>query len=122
MGEIRSLKDLRRKKLELQQNLTRGIDNPMSNLTNLLGAFKNQRKTRKMNALALNAGSFSKPQRNEFIDEGAKTVLTFIASAVASRFKLGVIPKIIVTSGVALITPFVVDFVQKKIQNRKNRT
>ncbi|MRJ07835.1 hypothetical protein EDL99_02900 [Ornithobacterium rhinotracheale] len=121
MEEIKSLKDLRRKKLELQQNLTRGLDNPMSNLSNLLGAFKNQRKTNKLNALALGSSS-SKPQRNELIDEGAKTILTFIASAVVSRFKLGVIPKIIVTSGVALATPYVVDFVQKKIKNRKNKS
>lgn len=119
MEEIRSLKDLRRKKLELQQNLTRGIDNPMSSLTNLFRALNSQRKNKKLNkALALGS---SKPRRNEFIDEGAKTVLTFIASAVVSRFKLGVVPKIIITSGVAFATPYVVDFVQKKIRNRKTK-
>ncbi|MGQ1943842.1 hypothetical protein [Ornithobacterium rhinotracheale] len=119
MEEIRSLKDLRRKKLELQRNLTRGIDNPMSNLTNLLGAFNSQRKTKKMNnVLALGN---SRQQRNEFIDEGAKTILTFVASSVVSRFKLGFIPKIIITSGVAFATPYVVDFVQKKIRNRKTK-
>ncbi|QAR30487.1 hypothetical protein EQP59_03515 [Ornithobacterium rhinotracheale] len=119
MEEIRSLKDLRRKKLELQQNLTRGLDNPISSIAGLFSAFNSQRKLRKMNKkLAL---SSEKPQRNELIDEGAKTVLTFIASAVVSRLKLGTIPKIIITSGVALATPYIVDFVQKEIRNRKNK-
>lgn len=112
MTGINNLKELELKKQALKSNLTRGIDNPMSNIFSFLSVLRSSaQKTRKR----------AMPERNELIDEGVKTILTLIASAAASRLKLGSIPKMIITSGVALATPYIVDFVQKKIRDKKHR-
>ncbi|WP_406628572.1 hypothetical protein [Ornithobacterium rhinotracheale] len=94
------------------------MDDPWSNVKGFVNFFSQKSKGGGLPFI----GKSSKSQnRNELIDEGAKTILTFVASSVVSRFKLGFIPKIIITSGVAFATPYVVDFVQKKIRNRKTK-
>lgn len=114
MSNIRSLKDLNFEKQRIKSSLTRSLDNPITNIFSFLNIVRSTRKKRK----ALNK---KKVERNEVVDEGAKALLTLIASAMASKLKLGLIPKMIVTSGVTMATPYIVDFVQKKLQSKTTK-
>ena len=114
-NSIRNIKDLENRKLELKDSISNAFDNPIGGIATVLTTLANKQSRRsKYNFL-----DKEKSQRNELLDEGTKAVLTLLASSLVSRFKLGTIPKMIITSGVALATPYIVDAIQKKIKSRK---
>lgn len=114
-NSIRNIKDLENRKLELKDNISNAFSNPIGGIATVLTTLANKQSRRsKYNFL-----DKEKSQRNELLDEGTKAVLTLLASSLVSRFKLGTIPKMIITSGVALATPYIVDAIQKKIKSRK---
>ncbi|CAI9429071.1 DUF883 domain-containing protein [Candidatus Ornithobacterium hominis] len=114
-NSIRNIKDLQNKKSELKNNIENGINNPLSNVTSVLfNVLNKQRKKEKFNL-----HNTERMQRNELMSEGIKAVLTLVASAAVSRFKLGTLSKMALTSTVAIATPYVVDLIQNKITGKR---
>ena len=113
MDKIRNLRDLENRKLELKQNISNSFSNPLGSLTSFVKTVSNKKRRKEKYNFFDKEGT----QRNELLDEGAKAVLTLAASALVSRFKLGTIPKMIITSGVAFATPYIVDAIQKKLKS-----
>lgn len=103
---MRNLRELRAEKEKLKAEIDEGLNNPFKSLTSKLQGFSNGNQ----NPMAL----FDKAEggRNQLLDEGVKALLTIVASTAVSRFKLGALPKLLITSGVAMITPYVVDKAQ----------
>lgn len=109
---IKSLTELRERKAQLQKELDSGFENPLDNVKQLLGQYTSGNS----NPLAL----FDKSQdgRNELMDEGVKALLTLVASTAVTRFKLGPVPKFLLTTGVAIATPYIVDKIQEKFRKK----
>lgn len=114
-NSIRNIKDLENRKLELKDSISNAFDNPMGGIATVLSTLANKQARRSK----FNFIDKERTQRNELLDEGTKAILTLIASSLVSRFKLGTVPKMIITSGVALATPYIVDAIQKKIRSKK---
>ncbi|MBV7441438.1 hypothetical protein KRX57_08385 [Weeksellaceae bacterium TAE3-ERU29] len=114
-NSIRNRKDLENKKLELKDSISNAFNNPIGGIATVLTTLANKQARRSR----FNFIDKERNQRNELLDEGTKAILTLVASSLVSRFKLGRIPKMIITSGVALATPYIVDIIQKKIRSRK---
>ena len=112
--KINTLNELRARKEQLKQELEGGFENPFDNVKQLLGKYT----AGDANPVAL----FDKSEngRNELMDEGVKAILTIVASTAVTRFKLGPIPKLLITTGVAIATPYIVDKIQEKIRGNKN--
>lgn len=112
---IRNLKDLEKRKLELRNSINTGIDNPMKTVTSLINTVKNKQERQKR------LGLFSDDPEgdDEMMKEGVKALLTLTASLAVSRFKLGTLPKMILTTGVAIATPIIVDKIHKKLNEKK---
>lgn len=108
-SSIKNLQDLQNKKSELKNNIEKGINNPLGGVGSFLSTILNKNGNKFTNGM----------QRNKFMDEGVKAVLTLASSTLASRLKLGALPKMVLTGAVAIATPYVVDYIQKKISNRK---
>lgn len=111
MNRIRNIRELNIEKQKIKNSLTKDLDKPLTNVFSFLSTVRGLKKKRN------NTVSKKNVKRNIIIDEGTKAILTLAASATSSRFKLGIIPKIIITAGVSLATPYVVDFIQKKLRS-----
>ncbi|MXV39070.1 hypothetical protein GO491_10350 [Flavobacteriaceae bacterium Ap0902] len=111
---MKNLNELRAKKEELKANIDQGFQSPFSSVLGLLQHYTNGNQSK----LAM----FDKSEdgRNQLLDEGVKALLTLAASAAVTRFKLGPIPKLLLTTGVAIATPYVVDKIQDLIHEKKN--
>lgn len=112
---IKNLAELRAKKASLQKELESGLPNPFSGVTDILTRYSSGHS----NPLALFDKS-DNHSRNELMDESVKAILTLVASTAVTRFKLGPIPKLLLTTGVAIATPYVVDRIQKAIRRKQN--
>lgn len=111
-NKINTLAELRERKEQLQHEISDGFENPFDNVVKLLGKYSSGSS----NPMAL----FDKSTdgRNELMDEGIKALLTIAASAAVTRFKLGPVPKLLLTAGVAIATPFIVDKIQSSIHKK----
>ena len=109
---IRTLTDLRERKAMLKQELESGFENPFDNVKKLLGKFASDETSPTAIFDKSDAG------RNELMDEGVKAILTLVASTAVTRFKLGPVPKLLLTTGVAIATPYVVDRIQNYIHRK----
>lgn len=111
-NNVRNIRELRARKKELKRKMEAGFDNPFSEVKGVLQNFTNGNQ----NPMAL----FDKSDEssNQLMDEGVKAVLTLAASTAVTRFKLGPVPKMLLTAGVALATPYVVGKIQKAIQKK----
>ena len=111
-NQIKNLADLQERKTQLKEELESGFENPFSNVVDLLGKYASGNS----NPLAL----FDKSAdgRNQLMDEGIKAILTIVASTAVTRFKLGPIPKLLLTTAVAITTPIIVDKIQHAIRRR----
>lgn len=112
--KIKNLTELRARKAMLQKELESGVPNPISGVTDILSRYASGQS----NPIAL----FDKSDnlhRNELMDESVKAILTLVASAAVTRFKLGPIPKLILTTGVAIATPYIVDKIQTTIRKKQ---
>lgn len=109
---MKNLNDLRSRKAELRANIDQGFENPFNTVKGLLKQYTNGSQS----PMAL--FDKSDDSRNQLMDEGVKAVLTLVASTAVSRFKLGPLPKFLLTTGVALATPYVVDKVQDFIHKK----
>ena len=114
-NSIRNIKDLENRKLELKDNISKAFSSPMGGIATVFISLA----TKQLGSSKFNFFNRKRNQRNELLDEGTKAILTLLASSLVSRFKLGRVPKMIITSGVALATPYIVDVIQKKIRSRK---
>ena len=56
---------------------------------------------------------------NDHMDESVKAVLTLVASTAVTRFKLGPVPKLLLTTGVAIATPYIVDKIQSAMRKKR---
>lgn len=109
---INALTELRARKESLKQELESGFENPFDNLKKLLGQYASG--TTSPTAMF----DRSENGRNQLMDEGVKAVLTLAASAAVTRFKLGPVPKLLLTASVAIATPYVVDKIQSYIHKK----
>lgn len=112
--QIKNLEDLRAKKVRLQRELEKGVSTPFDGLTNVIDRYASGRS----NPLSLfdKSGGYD---RNELMDESVKAVLTLVASTAVTRFKLGPVPKLLLTTGVAIATPYIVDKIQSAMRKKR---
>lgn len=103
---MKNLNELQSKKAELKASIDEGFENPFKKVTGMLSKYTNG------NQSPMSLFDKSEDGRNQLLDEGVKALLTLVASTAVSRFKLGPVPKLILTTGVAIATPYVVDKVQ----------
>ena len=110
--KISALETLRERKELLKKELDSGFENPFDNLKQLLGKYASGETSP--------TAFFDKSAtgRNELMDEGVKALLTLAASTAVTRFKLGPVPKLLLTASVAIATPYVVDKIQSYFQKK----
>lgn len=108
----KNIKELRARKAEIKRKLDQGFESPLDNVKGILKGYTNGDQS----PLAL----FDKTEdgRNQLMDEGVKAALTIVASAAVSRFKLGPVPKFLLTAGVAIATPIIVDKIQAAVTKK----
>ncbi|MDO5510006.1 MAG: hypothetical protein Q4F57_04870 [Weeksellaceae bacterium] len=114
MSNVSNIDELRRRKEDLRAQLDQGLDNPFEGLMSTITKFSKGKGGSGYNIFDKNENS-----RNELMDESVKAILTLVASAAVTRFRLGGIPKLILTAGVALATPFVVDKIQQRFRSNQ---
>lgn len=109
---ITSLEALRKRKEMLRKELDEGFTSPFDNLKNMLGKYTSGETS------PTSIFDKSETGRNQLMDEGVKAILTLVASTAVTRFKLGPVPKLLLTSAVAIATPYVVDRIQSYIRRK----
>ncbi|MDO5655676.1 MAG: hypothetical protein Q4G27_06010 [Flavobacteriaceae bacterium] len=112
--KITTLAELRQRKAMLKRELESGFENPFTPVKQLLGKYASG-STSPMAFFDKNEEG-----RNQLMDEGVKAVLTLVASTAVTRFRLGPVPKLLLTAGVAMATPYVVDKIQNYIHKKMN--
>ena len=105
-SKIKTLEELRERKAMLKQELDHGFENPFNGVKQMLNSYTSG------NTSPMAIFDKSDAGRNQLMDEGVKALLTLAASTAVTRFKLGPLPKMLLTTGVAIATPFVVDKIQ----------
>ncbi|MGI9527986.1 MAG: hypothetical protein ACR2MS_12835 [Weeksellaceae bacterium] len=113
---MNNLEELRAKKAELKANIDEGLENPFKKVKGMLNQYTNG------NQSPMSLFDKSEDGRNQLLDEGVKALLTLVASTAVTRFKLGPIPKLLLTTGVAIATPYVVDKVQDYLSEKAKKS
>lgn len=113
MSNVSNIDELRRRKEDLRAQLDQGLENPFEGLMSTISKFSKSSGGSGYNLFDKNSNS-----RNELMDESVKAILTLVASAAVTRFKLGGIPKLVLTATVALATPYVVDKIQQRFRSK----
>lgn len=118
MKRINNLKELRAEKQRIKQELeTKNNEkkSPAALLIPLAAMLtKGKKKKGKKNKKGMLALFNDKPKKNDSpLQNGVKEVLTLAATLAVSRFKMGSFAKVLVTAGVAILTPIIVEKLEK---------
>lgn len=107
--KINNLKELQQHKNRLKsQRKSSGNGNPLNQVKSVITQYKS----------VPNLNAVASMNRNDLMDTGVKTTLTLAAGTIVSRFRLGAIPKLLLTIAVTAATPIIVDQIQKKMNKR----
>ncbi len=125
MNRINNLKELKAEKQRIKQRLEQtkaeNDKSPLKVLLPLLAiAGKGKKKGKKEKKNKKGALSLFNPSPKKLdspYEEGVKEVLTLVATLAVSRFKMGSLAKVLVTTGVAILTPIIVSKIQGNKQD-----
>lgn len=109
LSGISSLQDLKKRRHEIKSRLKNTEQSPLVKGFSSLGNLDTDFEPKiffEMNSLNSN---------NQLVDAGVKTALSLVSGLIVSRFALGKVPKLLLAAGIAVITPFVIQKIQEKI-------